>query len=119
MSCSPRRGAPKRIGAGCGWREGAKIDTSDRKMIANFSKAAGFDCIVNVGDSTEEGGYFLIDPAPDAKSLTLSLLSPIGAESDKLGKTEGDSLNLGPEDRTFALPRIDAKACEPFKATVK
>jgi hypothetical protein len=114
-----RRGAPKRIGAGCGWREGAKIDTSDRKMIANFSKAAGFDCIVNVGDSTEEGGYFLIDPAPDAKSLTLSLLSPIGAESDKLGKTEGDSLNLGPEDRTFALTRIDSKACEPFKATVK
>jgi hypothetical protein len=114
-----RRGAPKRIGAGCGWREGAKIDTSDRKMIANFSKAAGFDCIVNVGDSTEERGYFLIDPAPDAKSLTLSLLSPIGAESDKLGKTEGDSLNLGPEDRTFALTRIDSKACEPFKATVK
>jgi hypothetical protein len=28
-----RRGAPKRIGAGCGWRKGAGIDTSDRKMI--------------------------------------------------------------------------------------
>jgi hypothetical protein len=39
-----RRGAPKRIGAGCSWRTGAGIDTSDRKMIPNFNKAAGFDC---------------------------------------------------------------------------
>jgi hypothetical protein len=114
-----RRGAPKRIGAGCGWRKGAGIDTSDRKMIPNFDKAAGFDCMVTVGDSAEERGYFLIDPAQDTESLTLFLLSPIGAENAKLGKTEGDSLNLGPEDRTFALTRIDSKACEPFKATVK
>ena len=114
-----RQGATKRIGAGCGWRKGAGIDTSDRKMIPNFDKAAGFDCMVTVGDSAEERGYFLIDPAPDAKSLTLFLQSPIGAESDKLGKTEGDSLDLGPEDRTFALTRVDSKACEPFKATVK
>jgi hypothetical protein len=114
-----RQGAAKRIGAGCSWRQGAGMDTSDRKMIPNFNKAAGFDCMVTVGDSAEERGYFLIDAAPDAKSITLFLLSPIGAESDKLGKTEGDSLDLGPEDRTFALIRIDAKACEPFKATVK
>jgi hypothetical protein len=40
-------------------------------------------------------------------------------ESDNMGKTEGDSLDLDPEDRTFALTRIDPKACEPFKATVK
>ena len=114
-----RQGAPKRIGAGCDWRKGAGIDTSDRKMIPSFDKAAGFDCMVTVGDSAEERGYFLIDPAPDAKSLTVFLLSPIGAESDKLGKSGGDSLDLGPEDRTFALTRIDSKACEPFKATVK
>jgi hypothetical protein len=114
-----RRGTSKRIGAGCGWRKGAGIDTSNRKMIPNFDKAAGFDCMVTVGDSAEERGYFLIDPAPDAKSLNLFLLSPIGVESDKLGLTEGDSLDLGPEDRTFALTRIDPKACEPFKATVK
>jgi hypothetical protein len=114
-----RRGAAKRIGAGCDWRKGAGTDPSDRKMIPSFAKAAGFDCVVTVGDSAEERGYFLIDPAPDAKSLTLFLLSPIGAESDKLGQTEGDSLDLGPEDRTFALTRIDSKACEPFKPTVK
>jgi hypothetical protein len=114
-----RRGAPKRIGAGCSWREGAGIDTSEHKIIPNFNKAAGFDCTVTVGGSAEERGYFLIDPAPDAKSLTLFLLSPIGVESDKLGKTEGDGLDLGQEDRTFALTRIDPKACEPFKATLK
>jgi hypothetical protein len=114
-----RQGAPKRIGAGCDWRQGAGIDTSDHKMIPNFNNAAGFDCMVTVGDSAEERGYFLIDPAPDAKSLTLFLLSPIGAENDKPGKTEGDSLDLGPEDRTFVLTGIDPKVCEPFKATVK
>ena len=112
-----RRGAPKRI-ARCGWRKGAGIDTSDRKMIPNFNKAAGFDCMVTVGDSAEERGYFLIDPAPDAKSLTLFLLSPIGAESDSWARPKRQ-LDLGPEDRTFALTRIDPKACEPFKATVK
>jgi hypothetical protein len=116
---TPRRGAPKRICAGCDWRKGAGIDTSDRKMIPNFNRAAGFDCMVTVGDSAEERGYFLIDPAQDAKSLTLFLMSPIGAESDKVGKPEGDSLDLGPEDRTFALTRIDSKACEPLEATVK
>jgi hypothetical protein len=88
-------------------------------MIPNFNKAAGFDCMVNVGDSAEERGYFLIDLAPHARSLTLFLLTRIGAESYKLGKTEGDSLDLGPKDRTFELTRIDSKACEPFKATVK
>ena len=63
-------------------------------MIPNLNEAADVDCMVNVGDSAEERGYFLIDPAQDAKSLTLFLLSPIGAESDKLGKTEGDSWSL-------------------------
>ena len=97
-----RGGAPKRIGAGCDWRRGAGIDTSDRKMIiVNFNKAAGFDCMVNVGDSAEERGYFLIDPAPDAvKSLsTCSCWSP-----DRRGKRQSWArpkatvLDLGPED---------------------
>jgi hypothetical protein len=49
-------------------------------MIPNFNQAAGFDCMVTVGGSAEERGYFLIDPIKE--SLTL-FLSPIGAESDK------------------------------------
>jgi hypothetical protein len=116
---SQRTGAQKRILAGCGWREGAGIDTSDRKMIPNFHKPAGFDCIVTVGDSAEEGGYALIDPAQDGKSLTLFLQSPITAERDKPGKAKGYDLILGPDDRTFALTRIDSKACESFKATTE
>jgi hypothetical protein len=113
---SQRTGTQKRILAGCGWREGAGIDTSDRKMITNFNKPAGFDCIVTVGDSAEEGGYVLIDPAQDGKSLTLFMQSPITAENDAPGKAKGYNLTLGMEDRTFALTRIDSKACESFKA---
>jgi len=100
---SPRNGTPKRISASCGWRQGAGIDTSDRKMIPNFDKPAGFDCIALVtANSAEEGGYLLIDPAQDAKSLTLFLQSPITAHDDKRR-----SLTLDPEDRTFALTSID------------
>ena len=36
----------KVIGAGCDWAQGAGIDTSGHKMIPNFGKPAGFDCIV-------------------------------------------------------------------------
>jgi hypothetical protein len=111
-----RTRAQNRILAGCGWREGAGMDTSDRKMIPNFDKPAGFDCIVTVGASAEEGGYVLIDPAQDGKSLTLFIQSPITAENDSPGKAKGYNLTLGREDRTFALTRIDSKACASFKA---
>lgn len=114
---SDRKGTQNRIFAGCGWREGAGMDTSDRKMIPNFNKPAGFDCIVTVGDSAEEGGYTLIDPAQDASSLTLFLQSPITTENGKSSNVKGYNLTLGPEDRTFALRRIDSRVCEPFKAT--
>jgi hypothetical protein len=63
-------------------------------MIPNFNKAAGFDCIVTVGDSAEEGGYVLIDPAQDGKSLTLFMRSPITSENDKPGKAKGYKLTL-------------------------
>lgn len=113
---TPRNGMAKRVAASCDWREGAGIDTSDRKMIPNFSKPAGFDCIVTVGDSAEEGGYLLIDPAQDGNSLTLFLQSPITVDTGKPGKSKGYNLTLGTEDLTFRLTRIEPKACEPFKA---
>jgi hypothetical protein len=46
---TPRTGAPKQITASCGWRQGAGLDTSDRKMIPDFDKPAGFDCMVMLG----------------------------------------------------------------------
>ena len=119
VELTPRRGGPKQIGAGCGWSEGAGIDTSGHKMIPNFNKPAGFDCTVTVGNSAEERGYLLIDPAQDAKSLTLFLQSSITADSGGPGQRQGYDLTLGPQDRTFALSRIGSKACEAFKITVE
>jgi hypothetical protein len=112
-----RRSSLKQIAAGCGWRKGAGIDTSDRKMIPDFNKSAGLDCIVTVGGSAEEGGYLLIDPAQDAKNLTLFLQSPITTFNDQPDKPKGYDLALGREDRTFALSRISANECERFRAT--
>ncbi len=113
---TPRTGAPKRIAAGCIWWEGAGIDTSGRKLFANFDKPAAFGCMVPVENTDREGGYFLIDPAPDAKSLTLFLQSPITTVPDKLSKAQDNFVTLGPEDRTFTLKRIEPKACASFKA---
>lgn len=114
---TPRKGVPKRIAGGCGWGKGAGIDTSDHKMIPNFNKPAGFDCMVTVGDTAEEGGYFLLDPAQDAKSLTLFLQDSITTVRD--GPAKAYDLTLGKEDRTFALTRIGSKACDSFKIIVK
>lgn len=113
---TPRTGAPKRIAAGCAWSQRAGIDTSDRQMIADFHKTAGFDCMATLGGgSAVEGGYLLIDPARDAKSLTLFLQNPIYAFDEKPGNAKG-FMKLGPEDVTFALTRIEPNACAPFKA---
>jgi hypothetical protein len=116
LAVTARTGAPKRIPASCGWRQGAAIDTSDHKMIPDFDKPAGFDCMVTLGDSAQEGGYLLVDPAQDAKSLSVFLQSPIYAYDGKPGKAKGSFVELGPEDRTFALTRIEPKACASFKA---
>jgi hypothetical protein len=67
------------------------------------------------GGSAVEGGYLLIDPARDAKSLTLFLQNPIHAFDEKPGKAKG-FMKLGPEDLTFALTRIESETCAPFKA---
>ena len=64
--------------------------------------------MVPVPHTDREGGYFLIDPAQDAKSLTLFLQSPI--------TTVPGYVTLGPEDDTFTLTRIEPKACSSFKA---
>ena len=107
----PRTGASRQIPASCAWRDGAGIDTSNRKIIPNFDKPAGFDCLVPVGNTDEEGGYLVIDPARDARSLTLFLQSPVSAADGKPGRARPYSLTLDREDRTFALARIDPTAC--------
>jgi|HubBroStandDraft_6_1064221.scaffolds.fasta_scaffold31847_3 hypothetical protein len=113
---TPRTGAPKRIAAGCIWSEGANSAPLGRKLFANFDKPAAFGCMVPVPNTDREGGYFLIDPAQDAKSLSLFLQSPITTVPDKLSKTQDNYVTLGPEDDTFTLTRIEPKACASFKA---
>jgi hypothetical protein len=87
---SQRTGAQNRILAGCSWREGAGTDTSDRKMIPNFNKPAGFDCIVTVGGSAEEGAPSLSIRRRTANRspFTLFIQSPITAENDSPGKAK-------------------------------
>ena len=109
-----RSSAERRIYAACDWRQGAGIDTSDHKMIPNFNGSAGFDCMVTEDNSAEEAGYGLIDPAQDGRSLTLFLQSPIYVEGNGPNE-ESHSMTLGKEDRTFALTRTDAKACQAYK----
>lgn len=109
---TPRTGAPKRIAAGCIWFEGANSAPLGRKLFENFDKPVAFGCIVPVPHTDREGGYFLIDPAQDAKSLTLFLQSPIATVPDSY-------VTLGPEDDTFALTRIEPEACASFKAVKK
>jgi hypothetical protein len=55
----------------------------------------------------------LIDPAQDTRSLVLFLQSSIVAYSGEGGKPE--NLELGPDDLTFKLMRINPRACEAFK----
>jgi glucose/arabinose dehydrogenase len=112
---TPRTGAQRQIPAGCAWQQGAGIDVSNRKIIPNFDKPAGFNCLVPVGNTDREGGYLLIDPARDGKSLTLFLDSPVSTADGKPGKAKPYSLTLDPEDRTFALALLEPKACEAFR----
>jgi hypothetical protein len=111
---TPRTGAPKRIAADCAWWEGANSAPLGRKLFANFDKPVAFGCLVAVGD--REGGYFLIDPAQDATSLTLFLQSGTTTVPDKLSKAQDNFVILGPEDDTFTLTRIEPNACASFKA---
>jgi hypothetical protein len=45
--------------------------------------------------------------------------SPTTAENDKPGEAKSYNLTLGMKDRTFALTRIDSKACDSFKAATE
>jgi len=111
---TPRAGAPRQITAYCLWWQGAGIDTSGRKTFPTFDKSAAFNCVVTVRNTDKESGALLIDPAQDAKTLTLFLESPIAAADSKPGDAEPYFLALEPEDRIFALARIEPSACASF-----
>jgi hypothetical protein len=65
--------------------------------------------MVALENTGREDGYFLIDSAQDAKSLTLFLQSPITTLQDKLSKAQANFLTLGPEDSFLASRRSSRK----------
>ncbi len=77
---------------------------------------SGYDCIVMTSPpSAEEGGYTIIDAAPDAKSLTLFIDDPVTVQ-DSLDKDHDiKSFKLGREDRVFKLARTGQAACKPME----
>lgn len=104
------------LGGGCEWSQTANIDTSGNRMIESYVKDASYVCIALTGPgSAEEGGVFLIDLAPDGKSATLHLDSPIYAMrgADKSGV--GGYTKLGREDRVFRLTRTDDAVCRALE----
>jgi hypothetical protein len=114
---TPRTGGvPRQLPAYClWWEKTAGIDTSGRKMFPTFNKPTAFFCMNAAGNTDEEGGGLVIDPAPDAKSLTVYLQSFMSVADGKQGQAKPYFVTLGPEDVIFALTRLDPKACEPFR----
>jgi hypothetical protein len=111
---------PMYVVSSCQWSERAGVNTGGKRMIAAFHGSSGFDCIVMVTRmSAEEGGYVLIDPAPDAKSLVLHIDSPVHARRGLDKDAAYSDLKLGNEDREFKLMRTKPAECKPMEDTLE
>jgi hypothetical protein len=107
---------PMYVVSSCQWSERAGVNTEGKRMIAAFRGTAGFDCIVMVTRmSAEEGGYVLIDPAPDAQSLVLHIDSSVTAQHGLDTDASLSGLKLGNEDREFKLARTTPAECKPME----
>jgi hypothetical protein len=113
--------APVYLVASCEWNpKTAGINTSGSRMIPSFKKSIGYECIVIVSPgSAQEGGYAVIDPAADAKSLMLHLDSPAQARQNLDKDAPAFTLNLGREDRAFRLTRIEPAACRAMEQALE
>lgn len=115
------RAAPVYLVASCEWNaRSAGIDTSGKPIIPSFKKPQGYDCIVIVSPSSaEEGGYAVVDPAADGKSLMLHLDSPAQARPSLDKDARVFTLDLGREDRAFRLTRTDPAACRAMEQALE
>jgi len=115
------RAAPVYLVATCEWNaKTAGINTSGRRMIPSFRKRQGYECIVIVSPgSAQEGGYAVIDPAADLKSLVLHLDSPVQARPSLDKDAPVFTLNFGREDRAFRLTRTDPAACRAMEQALE
>jgi hypothetical protein len=115
-----QQGRERYITGTCDYRQDAGHDTSGKLMIQSFKGTAGYDCIVSVApDSAEEGGYVLLDPAPDGSTLMLYAQSPITSRAGLAGKARAYNTKLGAQDREFRLTRTDRAACRAMDAALK
>jgi hypothetical protein len=107
---------PRYMVATCAWAEHAGRDVQNKRLIAAFKNDSGFDCIVMVSPSSaEEGGYAVIDPAPDGRMLKLFIDDAVTVR-DSLDKNARTAmLNLGREDRVFQLTRTSGAVCKPME----
>ena len=112
---------PAYVVATCEWRAtNAAAYPEGKSMFPGFKRGAGFECIVMITpQSAEEGGATLIDPAPDAKSLTLFLDTPVSAQRGLDADAELFDLELGPQDRAFKLMRTSADVCNAMDKVLR
>jgi hypothetical protein len=102
---------------GCVWDERANRNTSDRRMIKEFKKEAGAGCMTSARPdvfdelSAEEGGYVILDPGKDSKTLTVYLEESLTMvkQADRAKQLD---ITFGADDRVFLLRRAEAKVCD-------
>ena len=107
---------PRYAVASCAWAEHAGRDIQDKRLIAAFRNDSGFDCSVMVSPtSAEEGGYALIDPAPDGRMVKLYVDDAITVRESLDKDARTFMLKLGREDRVFQLTRTSGAVCRPME----
>jgi hypothetical protein len=102
---------------GCIWNESANRDTSDRRMIKEFKKEAGAACMMSARpdvfdlSSAEEGGYLILDPGRDGKTVTVYLENYLimVKQADRAKQLD---ITFGADDRVFLLYRAAVKDCD-------
>jgi hypothetical protein len=107
---------PLYIVAGCDWNPRANRDTQGNRLLPSFTKTAAYDCIVLVAPSSaEEGGYAILDPASDGKSLMLHIDTPVSVRPGLGPDARPFPLTLGRLDRVFRLDRADKSLCKELE----
>jgi hypothetical protein len=103
---------PFYIVGSCSWEEHVNRDVKGKRFDAAFKKEAGVDCdAISAPSSAEESGDFLIDLAPDGRTLVLYLFDNIAAWSGTDQAHDSIALALDTEDLIFRLERTPSNAC--------
>jgi hypothetical protein len=102
---------------GCIWGESVNRDISDRPLIKEYKKEAGVGCMMlarpDVFDvsSAEEGGYLILDPGSDGKTVTVYLENYL-IMVKQADRAKQLYTTFGADDRVFLLHRAAGKDCD-------